>query len=271
MKQKKLTSKKLISLLAVASLSMMGQLVQAEQVEQSTSLFKFPVSMVAPASGVTPNFTAPPVEYATGYFYSRYIKGLRVAGVLDWVKGYQLNTYSAPNAVGEKTLTQTCATEFHNPLSGVLVYTTPIQSLTSGLFSPSSGKYVFGNCGAAPANQAGNTLGLLVETVSMYELDYSSSPATSKNTVKLRVMNVGTKVVKWTMTFIPSATLGNPYAGEIVDTNVDGTNDLIIRYNKDVTPVGFNGIKIQYTRQVRNIATGALMAQFTWVETFNAF
>ncbi len=252
----------------VAAFSITCQMAQAAQ---STQLFNF--TQPAQTQGnqaVTPNFTLPSqgMAYAyNGYGNTFYVKGLRVAGVLDWLKDYSLTTVSVPNALGQKTKTQVCATEFHNPLTGVLIYRTPVQSLVSGLYVPPSSTQ--SSCGYWPANQAANPLGLLVELVSMQQNTYTP-PATivTTGTVKLRVLDGGTKAVKWTGIFASTAALGLVQYGELVDVNNDGTDEVVIIYSKDITPLAFQGVKRQLTRQVRNVVTGAGMGQFTWTETY---
>jgi len=187
-----------------------------------------------------------------------YIKSIRAAGVLDMVLQKSTNKFSARSVSGQRTMTQTCSTEFRNPVSGALVYATPSQSLTSPLTTSA-----WGYCGAAPATQAGNPLGLIVDLIFLNSFGVSSS-----SSLKMRVMDGGTKAIKWTGTFNTTATLGSPQMGELIDVNNDGTDELTITYYKDVTPIGFSGTQIKYSRELRNLLTGTLMSTYSRVETW---
>lgn len=247
---------KFIPILTIAASALTAQVTEAGQ------LFAF---APPPASAsAAPSFTIPSQHGYMGYYTSSYVKGLRVAGVLDWIKPYSLTTTSLPNAAGQRRKTQTCATEFHHPLTGVLVYRTPLQSLVSALYGASA--YVYAGCGASPINQAGNPIGLIAEAVNMQTQIYAPT-ASNTTSVKIRVIHGGTKALKWTGTLVSTAALGYPSVGDIIDVNGDGTDEFVVTYNKNVTPVGFAGTKTQYTRQVRNSVTGAIMSTYAWIET----
>lgn len=265
-------TKKSINLLVLAVLSAMSQ--AADAADQSTTLFDFRQTAQsvqadpADTAGTASSGIATPMGYAPiiGGSPYEYFYGLRVAGKLDWLKKKETRTYSAPNLAGQRRMTLTCAMEFHNPLTGALVYQTPVLSNVSGLIDQGFlGLLIWSaGCGSGYLTQAGNPRPLLVETV------HFAINNTLETTVKIRVMSVAgvTGTVKWTAVFGTTLTLGEPWYGGLIDVNGDGTDELVIQYGKNVTPAGFAGSQTQYTRQVRNGLTNALIAQQSWIETY---
>lgn len=247
-------TKKTVQLLVMAILPAMSPVAEADQ---PIMLFDYnqPAQGAQGGEAVSPSYTKPIVDYV-GSAWESYITGLRVAGTLDWVKQISTSKLSAPNLAGLKTLTLTCSVEFHNPFTSALIYQTPILSQVSGLFN---GFWTMSGCAFAPINQAGNPRGLLIETVSIQ---------TNEPILKIRVMDVATRTIKWTAVIFTTVALGSPSNGYVVDVNGDGTAELVLQYYKDVTPVGFAGSKTQRTRQVRNGLTGSVMTQASWIETY---
>lgn len=263
--------KKVARLLAVATFFITSQIAEAGQPGE---LFAFDLPLqVQGGQAIAPDFTTPGVRWIEDYLSrDRYIKGLRIPGVVDMMGVYQSRTLSKPNTAGQVRLTQTCATKFRNPITGALIYQTPGLSLVSDLYDPQEISMRSG-CNALPINQSRDFLGLLCEVVWLDD----AGP------LKLRVMDMRTNAARWTVVVdavlgrfnsavsSEKAILGSLGFGEVVDVNNDGTDELILNYYKDITPAnGFNGFKIEITRQVRNAATGRVMAQNSFIEIFDA-
>lgn len=265
--------KEIFKFSAAAVLSLTCQIAGAAQ---PVTLFSFPAPVQPQASGqqaVAPNFTIPNQGYSMMYGMVGYgmvgnvfyIKSIRAAGVLDMVLEKSTGKFSARSVSGQRTLTQTCSTEFRNPVSGALVYATPGQQLVSAPVGLNG--YAYGYCGASPATQARNPLGLILESVVTQSENYVAPKYVFSNSLKMRVMDGGTKAIKWSGTFNTTVALGSPQLGELVDVNNDGTDELAIIYIKDVTPIGFIGTQTKYSRELRNLLTGVLISTFSWVGT----
>lgn len=255
-----------VLLLAIAGGTFLGAAANAAE---PVAMLRLGLPMAATQGNqmVAPNFTNPGSGSLTGYGYSSgfgfgYVKGLRAAGLTEFLKAKSVQAKSAPNAAGNVTRTQTCSTEFRNPITGIVRYTSPTQSITSSPMPASQFMSTSGGCDAGAMKQAGNPLGLGVElaSISSYSVGMNSS-------VKLRVVNPSTHVVLWSVTLLSTASLGSPIFFEMVDVNNDGTDEIVVAYYKDTTPVGFSGQKTQYTNQVRNGVTGVVLGQYSWVDT----
>jgi hypothetical protein len=161
-------------------------------------------------------------------------------------------------------LTQTCSYEFRHPITGVVTYTTAAQSSASSPYGAMS--FADGGCSASPMKQAANPLGLLVELAGTIQTP--ATPGLMEIRAKLRVTNPATRVARWSALITPTVALGTPQYAEVVDTNNDGTDEIVVLYAKDVTPLGFPGFKDQLTSVVRNGLTGAVLGQHSWVNTY---
>lgn len=226
-------------------------------------------SAAQPAGGVAPNFVVPGTGMvgmnAGGAPISQFATGLRTAGVTDWLKQYMTATISAPDAAGNVTKTQTCATEFRNPATSALRYRMLVHMLTSLPYAAPMG-HVMTSCSASPMNQAGNALGLLAEAITVSQMVITPTGTSFPTRVRVRVSNPVSGAALWAAILAPTVAMGDPQYGVVVDTDGNGTDEVVFLYNKNVTPVGYSGTQMQYTRVVRNGLTGAVTNTFTWTE-----
>lgn len=262
-------NRNLKKIVPAVTLALLPFVSSGAQAAQPAVLFSAGQPSASANVGVGPAFTEPGVGMvgmnAGATPISQFAQGLRVAGVLEWLKQYSTATISAPDAAGNVTKTQTCATEFRNPATAAQNYRTPLQALASLPYTAPMG-HVMATCSAAPFSQAANPLGLLAEAVTISQMVITPTGTSFPTRVKVRVMNPSTGAVLWSALLLPHATMGDPQYGVLIDTNNDGTGELVFLYTKNVTPVGFSGSQTRYTRVVRNGATGAITNTFAWVD-----